>query len=89
VSKWKAAILENSKFPDQCSNFKKEDSMALLQGFIQDIIVYEEPCKHEYSEPCENVLKGTCLIVFPNSTLRVVIYPKKENNTIYFVSCRD
>ena len=88
MTKWEVGHLKNSKFPDQCKKLSS-DSMAELQGFIQEIILYEEPCKHEYSEPCENILAGTCLIAFPNTTLKIVIYPKSENNTIYFVSCRD
>ncbi len=88
MNKWEVGHLKNSKFPEQCAKVSS-DSMSLLQGFIQEIPNEQHPCKHEYAEPCENILKGTCLIVFPNSTLRVVIYPKYENNTIYFVSCRD
>ena len=87
--KWQVGHLINSKFPAQCKNFSNDNSMALLQGFIQDIIIYEKPCEHEYSEPCGNILAGTCLMVFPDSTLRVVIYPKEANHTIYFISCRD
>lgn len=88
MNRWEVGHLKNSKFPDQCSKISS-DSMSLLQSFIQDIPIEEHPCEHEYSEPCENILKGTCLIVFPNSTFRVVIHPKYENHTIYFISCRD
>lgn len=88
MSKWEVAHLQNSKFPEQYKKLNG-DSISLLQSFIQDIILYPEPCKHEYSQPCEDILPGTCLIAFPNSTLRIVIYPKSENNTIYFVNCRD
>ena len=90
--KWQVARLKDYAFDTEYSNLKKSDSQDLIHDFIRDIVNVEHPCKMDNAEPCDNadnVLPGTCIIVFPNSSLKLVIYPNYGASTVYFISCRD
>jgi len=88
LAKWQTDLLKDSTFPFDFAQLSG-DSQALVQGYIQDVVNIAHPCKDKHAEPCGNILDGMCLIVFPNSSLRIVIYPEYDRNTIWFVSCRD
>lgn len=88
MNKWTTDHLEDSDFPAEYQQLTG-GSQSLLQSYIQDVVTEEHPCRVANAEPCENILEGTCLIVFPNSTLRITINPEYETNTIWFINCRD
>lgn len=89
MAKWRVDHLKDSTFPSDFAKLKNPNSPSLVQGYIQEVINVEDPCSTKEAEPCEDILEGTCLIVFQNSTLRIVIWPDHENKTVWFISCRD